>query len=105
MTIEFDQQSRLAAIMQTHPGGGSDWHGLRSRLAAAHAARAAFGLRKARAAAVAGGSFDSDSARVLAALTHSGACGLGAINPTALSSGKSDRGKDAAVAGAHEAGD
>jgi hypothetical protein len=105
MISEFDPKSRLAALTGIHPSGGSDWHGLRSRLAAAYAARSALVTGKAHPTAVGGGSFDRGSARMLAVFGRDGTRGLDAINPTALSSGKSNYGNDAAVAGAHMAGD
>jgi hypothetical protein len=104
MTMEFDSNARLAAHAGNHAGGASDWHGLRARLAAAHAARGVLVQENAGEQGVAGGSFDRGSARMLAVYGRDRDAGLSGINPSALGSGKPIWDNDAAVAGAPIAG-
>jgi hypothetical protein len=105
MTMEFDHDSRMAARTGNHPAEPSDWHALHARLAAGYAVRPALERRNARGTTVAGGSFDSRSARMLAVFGRDLEARLDAINSTALGSGNSNYDNDAAVAGAHAAGD
>ena len=105
MTMEFNQESGIAARAGNPAAGVFDWHGLRARLAATFAVRSALQRGSARRTVVAGGSFDRGSARILAVFGRDLAGGLDAINPTALGSGKFNDDNDAAVADAHAAGD
>lgn len=86
-------------------GGGDlampDWHGLRARFAASHAA-----MRVLKSAAAghgghaARGSFDPTSALLLDAYPYA----LSSVNPTGLADGKLVGAIDDAVAGASKAG-
>jgi hypothetical protein len=78
-------------------GGRVEWHTLQTRFAAAHAVRRAFGDSPAPHSGPeqSRGSFDAESARVIASWAH---C-LADVNPTASSNCKPEAGKDAAAAG------
>ena len=104
MNLDFDLESRLAALLGNREGGQLDWHGLRARLAAAYAARAELGREMPYALPVESGSFDSGSARALA-VYGLGAGGLCPVNPTGLANCNSECDKDAAAASAIVAGD
>jgi hypothetical protein len=76
-----------------------DWHGLHTRLAAAHAARRAL-LAEPASHAPGSGSFDPAAAQALDALEE----GLMTINLTALADGKAYTGKEMGVAAAQVPG-
>jgi hypothetical protein len=109
MKMDFDLESRLAAPFAlpdgNHPGDTFDWHGLRTRLAAAHATRAVLEFEKPRESLIGNGSFDRGSARVLAVYGTGTSERLDRVNPTALANGNSGSNNNAAAAGAHSAGD
>ena len=101
MEIEFRQEDRRTPRRQQQPPGEQrplDWHGLRARFNAAHAAR--------RAMAEAGsgdcsGSFDQTSALALGAYVHV----LLDVNRTVSPDVKRVQANDATVAGASITGD
>jgi hypothetical protein len=111
MNIDFDMAKAVSA--GTHAVDRFDWHGLRSRLVAAYAARPVIEGETPREtpmkALVQGGSFDSGSARALAVLgplvRESSERRLDGVNPVALANGNWARDNHAAVAGAYPAGD
>jgi hypothetical protein len=109
MKMTFDMEgglaARSAASAGNHASGQFDWHGLRSRMAAAYAARSVLGLAKPQETVVAGGSFDPGCARTLTVYGIGQFGGLDPVNPTALANGNAGCDNDAAVAGTYSVGD
>jgi len=97
MDIGFDIPHQGQEAFQGH----LEWHGLRSRLFAARAARRALEAAACGGATVSGSSFDRGSARLLAGYGQI----LAAVNPTALGNGKPGGDKDSSVAGESRTGD
>jgi hypothetical protein len=93
MEIADDLMSSLRGQIGTDRGsalpGGIDWHGLHSRLAAAHAARSALAQGGSSVPTVSGG---------FAVLTETGHPSRH-VNPTDLADGKAPAGNDWAIAG------
>jgi hypothetical protein len=104
MNVDLDIHGRLAALMATPPSR-PDWPGLRARLAASHALRGEWQRMAPGRAAIASGSFDGASARILAAFGHGPALGQDGINPTGLADGKPVSDMTAAVSSTCMAGD
>ena len=109
MKMDFDLEGRRAAPFAlpagNHPGETFDWHGLRTRMAAAYATRSVLEFEKPRETSLGSGSFDRGSARVLAIYGTGASEGLDRINPTALANGNSGCDNDAAAASANSVGD
>lgn len=109
MNIELDLESRQTAPFArsagNHPGEPFDWYDLRSRMAAAYAARLALEVEKPRESSIAMGSFDRGSARVLAVYGIGPCEMLDRINPTALANGNSGCDNNTAAASTDSAGD
>lgn len=111
MNIDFDMGK--AAPAGNHAVDQFDWHGLRSRLAAAYAARPVLAGETPREtpmkALAEGGSFDRSSARALAVfgplVRGAPELCLDDVNPVALAHGNSGHDNHAAVAGAYLASD
>jgi hypothetical protein len=108
MNMDFDMEARLAAQFAASVGNHAsqqlDWHGLRARLAAAHAARSLLNGATPRESMADGGSFDRASAQALSGYGTGMGRGLDGVNPTALANGNSTSDIDAGVAGACSAG-
>jgi hypothetical protein len=102
MKMDFDLESGL---ISSSGSARLDWHGLRTRLTAAHAVRAMIDVTAQSRALIEGGSFDRSSARALAVYGKTASDGLGGINPTGLANGKPHQDIITAVVGARPAGD
>lgn len=85
--------ARMGKSAAARAGQPCDWHGLHSRLVAAHAARRAL-LAEFGAQVPVNGSFDPAAAQALDALEE----GLTTINLTALADRKAEAGKEMGVA-------
>jgi hypothetical protein len=103
MDLSFEPKDWQDALPKAESLSGCDytpeWHALRSRLAAALSARREFAQSDAKKTD-SNGSFDQQSANLLSAFQKSSR----AVNPTALSNGKSDGGIEAHTAGESDAG-
>jgi hypothetical protein len=102
MKMEFDLEHHLAV---STTNARLDWHGLRARLVATHAARVLIEGTAQPQPAFDGGSFDQGSARALAVYGKALNDRLDGINLTALATGKPNHDNVTAVAGERPAGD
>jgi hypothetical protein len=102
MKMEFDLEHQLAV---STINARFDWHGLRARLAANHAARVVIEGPAPPQPLCDGGSFDRSSARALAVYGKALKGKLDGINLTALANGKPNQDNVTAVAGERPAGD
>jgi hypothetical protein len=102
MEFAIDLLAGLRSRVHPVPGGGAmpgfDWHGLHSRLAAAHAARAEFARGESLPAASAGSFAAWRGSAVSSGKTLPG------VNPTDSADGKAPGGIEGLVAGDSGAG-